>query len=86
MEITMSVVSSTTLSIRRASAPFFETGIFAGRRFGLQWLFNAAARFTEYRRRQRAIAQLQALDDRHLKDMGLVRCEIAYRVNHPQER
>jgi uncharacterized protein YjiS (DUF1127 family) len=45
---------------------------------------SALARLAEHWRRQRAIAQLQALDDRMLRDIGLPRCEIWYRVHHPR--
>jgi uncharacterized protein YjiS (DUF1127 family) len=46
---------------------------------------SVVARFAEHRRRQRAIAPLEALDDRMLRDIGLPRCEIWYRVNHPRD-
>jgi uncharacterized protein YjiS (DUF1127 family) len=39
------------------------------------------ATFAEYRRTQRAIAELQGLDDRILKDIGLARSEIEYAVH-----
>ena len=82
----MSVISFTERSVERAAMPFSESESSAGRGFVLQWLFDAAARIAEHMRRQRAIAALQALDDRHLRDIGIARCEIWYRVNHPQER
>lgn len=79
----MTVISFTERSTGRTSALVFEA---ASRWFGLQWLFNAAARFAERVHRQRAIAELHALDDRMLSDMGIARCEIWYRVNHPEKR
>jgi uncharacterized protein YjiS (DUF1127 family) len=80
MEITMTFISFTERSAESASRTF------AGRWFGWTWLFNAAARFAERVHRNRMIAELQALDDRHLRDIGISRCEIWYRVNHPHER
>lgn len=82
----MSVLSFTERCAESASMPFSESESSAGRCFGLQWLFDAAGRIVERVQRQRAIAELQALDDRHLKDIGIARCEIWYRVNHPQDR
>ena len=86
LEISMSVLSFTERSVERAAMPFSESESSAGRGFVLQWLFDAAARFAEHMRRQRAMAELHALDDYHLKDIGIARCEIWYRVNHPQDR
>jgi uncharacterized protein YjiS (DUF1127 family) len=83
MEILMTVISFTERSTGRTSTSFSEA---ACRWFGLQWLFDAAAAIAEHVHRQRMIAELYALDDRHLKDIGIARCEIWYRVNHPQER
>jgi len=80
----MSVISFTERSAESASMSFSESE--SGHGFVLRWLFDAAARIAEHMRRQRAIAALQALDDRHLRDIGIARCEIWYRVNHPQER
>ena len=42
-------------------------------------LFNKLAlRFADWRSRQRALAELNALDDRSLADIGLSRSEIPY--------
>src|SRR4051794_14618114 len=54
----------------------------AGRWSGFSALARLAARFAEYRNKQRMIAELEALDDRHLKDIGIVRGEIWHRVYH----
>jgi len=53
-----------------------------GRWSGFSALAGRAARFAEYRNKQRMIAELEALDDRHLKDIGIVRGEIWHRVYH----
>ena len=82
----MSAISFTERSAESASRSFSQSESTAGRCFGLQWLFDAAAAIAERVQRQRAIAELQALDDCHLKDIGIARCEIWYRVNHPQDR
>ena len=86
LEITMSVISFSTRSTQSVSSSLLESAMSTGRGFVLQWLLNAAARIVERVQRQRAIAELQALDDHHLKDIGIARCEIWYRVNHPQDR
>lgn len=49
---------------------------------GLSVLARLAARFAEHRHKRRMIAELEALDDRHLKDIGMVRGEIWHRVYH----
>src|SRR3954468_20881800 len=54
----------------------------AGRWSGFSALARLAARFAEHRQKQRMIAELEALDDRHLKDIGMVRGEIWHRVYH----
>jgi uncharacterized protein YjiS (DUF1127 family) len=82
----MTFISFTERSTGSASTSFSGYVSVAGRRFGLQWLFSAAAGFVERVQRNRAIAELQGLDDQLLKDIGVARCEIWYRVNHPQER
>ena len=71
---------------RSASTSFPQTRSFVSRWFGSRWLLNAMARFAERVQRQRAVSELQALDDRLLHDLGVARCEIWYRVNHPQDR
>jgi uncharacterized protein YjiS (DUF1127 family) len=43
-----------------------------------------AARFADWRSRQRALAELHALDDRSLADIGLTRAEIPYVLDRPQ--
>jgi len=82
----MSVISFHARSAQSVSSSLLESAMSTGRGFVLQWLFDAAARFAEHMRRQRAMAELHALDDYHLKDIGIARCEIWYRVNHPQDR
>ena len=62
-----------------ATASDFATAV--GRRIGLSVLARLAARFAEHRL-QRMIAELETLDDRHLKDIGIVRGEIWHRVYH----
>ena len=54
----------------------------AGGWAGLSVLARLAARFAEYRHKQRMIAELESLDDRHLKDIGIVRGEIWHGVYH----
>jgi uncharacterized protein YjiS (DUF1127 family) len=48
-------------------------------------LARFAARFAEHRQKLRMIAELEALDDRHLKDIGIVRGEIWHRVHHREQ-
>ncbi len=57
----------------------------ASRWTGLSVLTRLAARFTEHRQKQRMMAELEALDDRHLKDIGIVRGEIWHRVYHREQ-
>ena len=52
---------------------------------GLSVLARLAARFAEHRQKQHMIAELEALDDRHLKDIGIVRGEIWHRVYHREQ-
>ena len=40
--------------------------------------------YKEWRNRQRAYAELSALDDRSLADIGISRGEIPYYLSHPQ--
>jgi uncharacterized protein YjiS (DUF1127 family) len=42
-----------------------------------------AGRILDYARKRRMMAELQALDDRTLKDIGITRCEIPYHVHGP---
>ncbi len=57
----------------------------AGRWTGLSALARLAARFAEHRHKQRMIAELEALDDRNLRDIGMVRGEIWHRVYHREQ-
>jgi len=66
----------------RAAAAASDFATAAGRWSGFSALARLAARFAEYRNKQRMIAELEALDDRHLKDIGIVRGEIWHRVYH----
>ena len=66
----------------RAAANASDFAAAAGRWTGLSVLARLAARFAEHRQKQRMIAELEALDDRHLKDIGIVRGEIWHRVYH----
>lgn len=43
-----------------------------------------AARYGAWRQRQRAFAELSALDDRALADIGISRAEIPYVLSHPR--
>src|SRR5450755_1099399 len=56
-----------------ATASDFATA--AGCWTGLSVLARLAARFAEHRHKQRMIAELEVLDDRHLRDIGIVRGE-----------
>ena len=69
-------------SSHSVSATASDFAVVAGRWTGLSALARLAARFAEYRKKQRMIAELEALDDRHLKDIGMVRGEIWHRVYH----
>jgi len=66
----------------RAAATASDFAAAAGRWTGLAVLSRLAARFAEHRHKRRMIAELEALDDRHLKDIGIVRGEIWHRVYH----
>jgi len=69
----------------RAAATASDFARAAGRWTGLSVLARLAARFAEHRHRQRMIAELEALDDRHLRDIGMVRGEIWHRVYHREQ-
>ena len=81
----ISVIPFTARQEENTSASFPEPATFS-RAIGFSSLLKLAVNIAESFRRQRMIAELQALDDRHLKDIGIARCEIWYRVNHPNER
>jgi uncharacterized protein YjiS (DUF1127 family) len=66
----------------RAAATASDFATAAGRWIGFSVLARLAARFAEHRHKQRMIAELEALDDRHLKDIGIVRGEFWHRVYH----
>jgi uncharacterized protein YjiS (DUF1127 family) len=66
----------------RAAATASDFATAAGRWIGLSVPARLVARFAEHRHKQRMIAELEALDDRHLKDIGIVRGEIWHRVYH----
>ena len=66
----------------RAAATASDFATAAGRWTGFSVLARLAARFAEHRQKQRMIAELESLDDRHLKDIGIVRGEIWHRVYH----
>ena len=48
-------------------------------------LNSLLARLADYRRRQRAYAELSALDDRALADIGIIRSDIPGIVEGPAE-
>ncbi len=49
-------------------------------------LHGLSASLTDWRQRQRAYAELAALDDRSLADIGITRSEIPYVLSHAAER
>jgi uncharacterized protein YjiS (DUF1127 family) len=62
-----------------------------------QWLEAFVAGFTSALRRacdklwkamlvREAAAQLRAMNDYELKDIGIARCEIDYKITHPHEQ
>ena len=48
-------------------------------------LHGVAASVASWRQRQRAYAELSALDDRSLADIGITRSEIPYVLSHAAE-
>lgn len=79
----MTVASHTVRRSReRTAANKFDFAKGAWRWTGLSVLARLAVWFTEHRRKQRMMSELEALDDRHLKDIGMVRGEIWHRVYH----
>ena len=46
-------------------------------------LHPVTAAYADWRQRQRAYAELAALDDRSLADIGLTRSDIPYVLSHP---
>ena len=68
-----------------AAATASDFAAAAGRWTGLSVLSRLAARFAEHRHKQRMIAELEALDDRHLRDIGIMRGEIWHRVYHREQ-
>lgn len=80
----MTVISYAERSTASTSTSFPQGRSVTGRWFPR--LLSAAAGFMERVHRQRMIAELHSLDDYLLKDIGIARCEIWYRVSHPQDR
>ena len=72
-------ISRSSHSVSAAASDFAAAAV---RWTGVSVLARLAARFAEHRHKQRMIAELEALDDRHLKDIGIVRGEIWHRVYH----
>lgn len=82
-----------TLAIDHCRAPlgqsepdFRRSASLARMRIAFAALLRFAAQIAENHRKRRAIKHLQALDDRMLKDIGISRCEILYRVHGRQHR
>jgi uncharacterized protein YjiS (DUF1127 family) len=46
-------------------------------------IHGLAVSVADWRQRQRAYAELAALDDRSLADIGITRSEIPYMLSHP---
>jgi uncharacterized protein YjiS (DUF1127 family) len=67
-------------SRRRSANRMPNTTARLGRWTGLARLQRLVVRVAAHRRAERGIADLQALDDRVLKDLGIRRCEIRYLV------
>lgn len=67
-------------SRRRSETPRSNMAARLGRWTGLARLQRLVVRVAAHRRAERGIADLQALDDCVLKDLGIRRCEIRYRV------
>jgi uncharacterized protein YjiS (DUF1127 family) len=68
-----------------AAATTSDFAAAAGRWTGLSALARFTASFAEHRHKQRMIAELEALDDRNLRDIGMVRGEIWHRVYHREQ-
>ena len=66
---------------RRRQATIWDAWLRAAAR-GLSWLIAATGR--EWRIR-RDLRRLAAMDDRMLKDIGLGRCEVEYRVRYGRD-
>jgi uncharacterized protein YjiS (DUF1127 family) len=63
--------------------PSTRPAVLAGLRIGFAVLARLAARIAESHRKRRAIRDLQTLDDRILKDIGISRSEILYYIHGP---
>ena len=65
-----------------SAPPRAKWAVLASGWIGLTALSRGAARLMQDCRARRAINDLLALDGRTLKDIGVPRCEIPYRVHH----
>jgi uncharacterized protein YjiS (DUF1127 family) len=69
------------VSLNWSGTGFAKLAFLGGRWIGLAALSRLAARILEHFRKQRMIADLGALDDRVLKDIGVTRGEIPHLVH-----
>jgi uncharacterized protein YjiS (DUF1127 family) len=69
--------------MRSQAAQVVEFAALAGHMTGVTRVLETAACCADLWNRKRAVATLQALDDRSLKDIGIARSEIWHLVNHP---
>ena len=75
------VASVRSRAARQPQATFFDTCLAAAAR-GLAWLIAAIANELRIRRDMRRLA---AMGDHMLKDIGLRRCEVEYRVRYGKD-
>ncbi len=82
----MNTASSNLSTARNGSADWAANSLrWASRWSGLSLALRVGAKVVEYRFRRRLIAELEALDDHILEDIGLKRREISDYVNRRQK-
>jgi uncharacterized protein YjiS (DUF1127 family) len=78
METKMALIDVCSGSLNWSGTRFSKSVVLARRWTGFAALSLLAASIVKHRRKQRMFADLQALDDRVLRDIGVTRGEIRY--------